>query len=109
MGIEYRHYLMPVSRPFRPSPKQVVELISIFRAARWIATPDAASFKKVKFETTAENEHAGESGAFAKTKKGIRPLEPNPAPDLLADLMEDDAILEWPVEHIGRADLEYPF
>jgi hypothetical protein len=110
VGVEYRHYLMPASRPFRPDASQTVGLIEALRAGRWIADPASPSFKKMKFQTTHAAEHAKKCGAFAVTVRNKPFPLPSPlAADSLAKVIAGDAVLTWPVERMGDAKLEYPF
>lgn len=109
MGVEYRHYLMPAARPFRPDAEVVLQLIGALRAARWIVDPGSPALEKMSFGVMADSEHAKRSGGYARTGERASALPEKLTVDALEELIAGDAILTWPVERIGDAGLEYPF
>jgi hypothetical protein len=65
MGVEYRHFVMPLDRAFQPAFGRIATLVERLRAERWVLTPEHPAFEG-QFNKPAEVRACERTGGRAE-------------------------------------------
>jgi hypothetical protein len=105
MGVDYRVWLIPKQRSFRPNAGQIAALANALRESKWVPMPEAGGQRSKAFELLpgkdAPTDHKpGQSQAFPPVAIESSWVEPH---------MNNEFVLEWWVDDSGQAGVKFPF
>jgi hypothetical protein len=115
MGVEYRHYLVPERRSFRPSGASLIELISALRDAGFLPTPKLAASGRLAYGNQRQHKLARKSGAHVRRpgddfRKSFSALPVALEPEFFDIEALPEAIITFPIQSddYPRSGLRYP-
>lgn len=108
MGVEYRRYLLPKQRSFRPTPEMLTNLVHALRRERWLLSPEAPELASLPFDTTTLYAHAKHAGFYIRQGEQEQPGPAENLGDYLTARQGQDLLLSWPVESLAAWGLRYP-
>jgi hypothetical protein len=104
MGVDYRVWLIPRQRSFRPASDQIAKLANALRKGKWVPMPDASgqSSKAVELlpgkTSTGDKPHRSEPLAPTAIEAGWIELH-----------SQHEFVLEWWVNDAAQSNVQFPF
>jgi hypothetical protein len=114
MGVEYKLWMIPQKRSFRPEADQMANLANALREGNWVPKPEAdgQSSKVVELlpgvPVALELPPTGVPFKKKPTKEQPFTAEPFTASWIEAH-SEHELVLNWSVDDVHQAGVEYPF
>jgi hypothetical protein len=109
MGVETEFFIMPQASHYRPSPDQVITLISRLRATKYLADPAGQTFKpdchRGRLHSDGTAVHEGFEWQMGRTPQSgsLKELR-----DQLAVNADKDIKIRWPNSDLQASGLLYP-
>lgn len=100
MGVDYRVWVIPQQRTFRPSPDQVASLANALREGGWVPKPEAPGQNSEVIELLPGESNASRSQKFAAESF---------TPGWVEFHCQHELLLSWDVLNMTQADVRYPF
>jgi hypothetical protein len=104
MGINYRVWIIPKQRTYRPDAEQVASLANALRYGRWVPQPQAPGQRSHLFELLP-----GESVAGKKPFR-LQAFDSEPfTPGWVEFHSQHEMVMDWHVQNLRDAAVQYPF
>ncbi|MHB1048037.1 MAG: hypothetical protein ACYC4P_18705 [Thermoanaerobaculia bacterium] len=109
MSTEYRHFLVPTPRSWRPSPAALAAFIQLLTEEHLLPSARGSHFVSGDDEN-ADYDDPSLPVALLNTPSGLNLAVPFPVTtDWLANVMATDFRLSWPVDEPQALNVLYPF
>lgn len=104
MGVDYRVWIFPQQREFRPSAEHVAALANALRDGGWVPTPEAPGQRSQVIELLPGNNVAGKKPAK------IHEFDNEPfTPSWVESHCQHELVMHWDVQDLREAGVQYPF
>jgi hypothetical protein len=107
VGVEFRRYLIPRPNSFRPCPDAALRLVGALRDEGWLLGAEDPALARLPFAQSRLYETAEEAGYFALAVGSLAAFTA-PLPELFDQYADQDLMVVWPVESLGKSGLRYP-
>ena len=105
MGVELQVWLIPKSRSFHPTLEQFAALANALKTARWLPSVGAEGQRTRMLELLP-----GSEGPVSKKPTRVHERDDRPLTAAwLETLAEHEIVLEWNIDNVMEAGVEYPF
>lgn len=110
MGVEYRHYLVPLNRVVRPSPARIAALLELLVAEGWLPRPPVGAATYPFVEEDFEDSDMEEIPAHAYLWDGESSVRVPAAASLQwAESLPPEFQIVVASENVSLAGVKYPF
>jgi hypothetical protein len=104
MGVDYRVWIIPRERAFRPRVDQVASLANAMREGGWVPMPDASGQQSRVDELLAGADKAGR-----RLRRSHDFTEEPFTPGWVEFHSQNELVLHWDVRNTDTAGVQYPF
>jgi hypothetical protein len=106
MGVDYRVWLLPTDRAFKPSAEQIAGLANGLRNGRLVPQPDAPGQKSSLLELLPGEDE----GPLHKKPSRSEPFAAKPfEPSWVASHGDNEVVFEWWVNDAAESQVDFPF